>query len=80
VVDGNLTSVEYADRLGSIHLPTLITVGDYDQVDPSISRDMPVRIPGSTLVALPESGHTTFTDQPALFLKTVDDFVHGAGE
>ena len=80
VVDGNLRSVEYADRLGSIHVPTLITVGDHDQVDPSISRDMQARIPGSTLVVLPQSGHMTFADQPTLFVKAVDDFVHGAGK
>ena len=80
VVDGNLVSVEYADRLGSIHVPTLITVGDHDQVDPSISRDMQAKISGSTLVVLPESGHMTFVDQPAMFLKAVDDFVQGAGE
>ena len=78
VVDGNLTSVEYADRLGSIHVPTLITVGDHDEVDPSISRDMQAKIPGSTLVVLPESGHMTFVDQPALFIKAVDEFVHEA--
>jgi proline iminopeptidase len=80
VVDGNLVSVEYADRLGSIRVPTLISVGDHDQVDPSISQDMQAKIPGSTLVVLPESGHMTFVDQPAMFLKSVDDFVHGAGE
>ena len=78
VVDGNLVSVEYADRLGSIHVPTLITVGDHDEVDPSISQDMQAKIPGSKLVVLPESGHMTFVDQPGMFIKAVDDFVHGA--
>jgi proline iminopeptidase len=75
VIDGNLTSVEYADRLGSLHVPTLITVGDHDESDPSIARDMQRCIAGSQLVVLPQSGHMTFVDQPALFLKTVDDFV-----
>ena len=31
-----LTSVEYADRLATIKVPTLITVGDHDEVSPSI--------------------------------------------
>jgi pimeloyl-ACP methyl ester carboxylesterase len=78
VVDGNLTSVEYADRLGTIAVPTLITVGDHDEVDPSISRDMQRLIPGSQLVVLPESGHMTFVDQPALFVRAVDRFVQAA--
>jgi proline iminopeptidase len=78
VIDGNLTSVEYADRLGSIRVPTLITVGDHDESDPSIARDMNARIPGSRLVVLPESGHMTFVDQPVLFLEAVDGFLHPA--
>jgi proline iminopeptidase len=76
VVDGNLASVEYADRLGSLRVPTLITVGDHDESDPSIARDMQRCIAGSQLLVLPQSGHMTFVDQPALFLKAVDDFVH----
>ena len=76
VIDGNMTSVEYADRLGSIVVPTLIAVGDHDECDPSISRDMQRRIPGSKLVVFPQSGHMTFVDQPAMFLKAVDEFVH----
>jgi proline iminopeptidase len=75
VIDGNLASVEYADRLGALHVPTLITVGDHDESDPSIARDMQKCIAGSKLVVLPQSGHMTFVDQPALFLKAVDDFV-----
>ena len=76
VLDGNMTSVEYADRLGSLVVPTLITVGDHDEVDPSISRDMQRRIPGSKLVVFPKSGHMTFVDQPGMFLRAVDEFVH----
>jgi len=75
VVDGNLASVEYAERLASLHVPTLITVGDHDECDPAIARDMQRCIPGSQLVVLPESGHMTFVDQPVLFLKAVDDFL-----
>jgi pimeloyl-ACP methyl ester carboxylesterase len=43
--------------------------------DPSIARDMQRCIAGSQMVVLPESGHMTFVDQPAPFLKAVDDFV-----
>ncbi|MGZ8796572.1 MAG: proline iminopeptidase-family hydrolase [Thermoanaerobaculia bacterium] len=77
VVDGNLVSVEYAGRLPSIKVPTLIAVGDHDQVDPSIAREMNGLIKGSKLVILPNAGHMTFVDQPVLFRKAVDDFVHG---
>jgi proline iminopeptidase len=76
IIDGNLTSVEYSDRLSTIKVPTLITVGDNDECAPSISQEMNKLISGSKLVILPKSGHMTFVDQPKLFLSAVDDFVH----
>jgi proline iminopeptidase len=76
VIDGNLASVEYEDRLASITVPTLITVGDRDECDPALSRTMNEKIPGSKLVILPESGHMTFVDQPGLFIAAVDGFLH----
>ncbi len=78
IIDGNLVSVEYADRLPTIKVPTLITAGDHDESDPSIARDMHDKIPGSKLVIYPQSGHMTFVDQPVLFIKSVNDFLHPA--
>jgi len=76
VIDGNMTSVEYTDRLSSIKVPTLIIVGDHDECDPSLSQEMHEKIAGSNLVILPKSGHMTFVDQPSLFLSAVDEFLH----
>jgi proline iminopeptidase len=75
IIDGNLKSVEYADRLGTLHVPTLIVVGDHDECDPALSREMNSLIPGSKLAILPKSGHLTFVDQNGLFLRTVGEFV-----
>jgi proline iminopeptidase len=75
VIDGNLSSVEYADRLASIHIPTLITVGDHDECDPSLSREMQKLIDGSKLVVFPQSGHMTFVDQPGMFIRAVEEFL-----
>jgi len=76
IVDGNLKSVEWVDRLSSIKVPTLIIVGDHDESDPVMSKEMNAKIPGSKLVIVPKSGHMTFVDQPDLFIKTVSDFVN----
>ena len=76
IIDGNLTSAEYGDRISAIKVPTLITVGDNDECDPSLSREMNQKITGSKLVILPKSGHMTFVDQPTLFISAVDDFLH----
>jgi proline iminopeptidase len=75
IIDGNLKSIEYGDRLKSITVPTLITVGDHDECAPSLSREMHEKISGSKLVILPQSGHMTFVDQPGLFLKAVVEFL-----
>jgi proline iminopeptidase len=76
VIDGNLRSVEYADRLPSIKVPTLITVGDRDECAPWLSEEMNKAIAGSKLVVLPKSGHMTFVDQPRMFNRTIDEFLH----
>ena len=75
VIDGNLKSVEYVDKLPNIKVPTLIIVGDHDECDPSLSKQMHEKIAGSTLVILPDSGHMTFEDQPISFNQTVAQFL-----
>ena len=76
VIDGNLKSVEYTERLPSIKVPTLITVGDHDECEPALSETMHAKIAGSKLVVLPKSGHMTFVDQPRMFIEAVDNFLH----
>ena len=75
VVDGNLKEVEYVGQLSQIKVPTLIIVGDHDESDPRMSKEMHEKIAGSQLVILPNSGHMTFVDQPEQFLKAVREFI-----
>src|SRR5262245_11793288 len=75
VVDGNLKEVEWVERLPEIKVPTLILVGDHDQADPAMAREMNARIAGSKLVMLQHSGQMTFVDQPDLFMRAIRDFV-----
>jgi proline iminopeptidase len=75
VVDGNLKSVEYTDRLAAIKVPTLILVGDHDECDPSLSRAMQAKIVDSKMVVLPNSGHMTFVDQTRMFVEVVGGFI-----
>ena len=77
LIDGNLKSVEYVDRLPSIHVPTLIMAGDHDECDPALSREMHDKIAGSQLLILPNSGHMNFVDHPDLWQKTVEGFLGG---
>jgi proline iminopeptidase len=75
IVDGNLKEVEYLDRLSTIKVPTLILVGDHDESDPRMSKEMQSKIAGSKLVIFPKSGHMTFVDQPTMFINTMNEFL-----
>jgi proline iminopeptidase len=76
VIDGNLKSAEYVDRLPTIKVPTLVICGDHDECDPSLSKEMHEKIAGSKLVILPNSGHMAFQDQPGLWIGSVRDFIN----
>jgi proline iminopeptidase len=76
VIDGNLASVEYLDRLPKIKIPTLVLAGDHDECDPSLAKEMQSKIAGSKLVILPNSGHMAFVDQPNLWNKSVAEFLN----
>jgi proline iminopeptidase len=77
IIDGNLKSVEYLDKLSSIHVPTLLICGDHDESNPRLSRTMHEKIAGSKLAIMPQSGHMAFVDQPNLYIKTISDFLKG---
>jgi proline iminopeptidase len=77
IIDGNLKSVEYTERLATIKIPTLILVGDHDECDPSLSKVMHLKISSSQLVIFPKAGHMTFVDQTGMFIAAVNDFLRG---
>jgi proline iminopeptidase len=77
IIDGNLKSVEYVDRLATIKAPTLVLVGDHDECAPALSKEMHEKIAGSKLVILPNSGHMNFVDQPDLWHRAVGEFLEG---
>jgi proline iminopeptidase len=54
---GNLLDWDRTDRLGEITVPTLITVGEFDEVHPSCARTLQAGIPGSELEIFPGCGH-----------------------
>jgi proline iminopeptidase len=77
IIDGNLKSVEYMDKLSSIKVPTLVICGDHDESNPRLSRTMHEKIAGSKLVIVPQAGHMAFVDQPNIYIKSVAEFLQG---
>ncbi len=66
------------ERLKELKLPTLLIAGNADlYTPPSISRMIAAEIPNSRLALIPESGHSTYWEQPELFNRAVLDFIGG---
>jgi len=60
---GSLLEWDRTDRLGEIAVPTLITVGEFDEVHPSCARTMYNGIRGSQLEIFPDGGHAVHLEQ-----------------
>ena len=69
---------DYRDVLPTIVVPTLLLYGTEDVRAPqSVAREMNRRIPGSTLVMIPDVGHMAPVEAPAAFNAAVRRFLHG---
>jgi proline iminopeptidase len=71
---GTLKSWDRSDRLGEIGAPTLITVGRYDELPPSLAEELQRGIAGSELVVFEVSSHSAHVEEPELYAQTVRDF------
>jgi len=72
---GNLRDWDISARLPEIKVPTLVTVGRYDEVTPKVAETIHKGIAGSKLVIFENSAHLTMWDEKESYLKTVKDFV-----
>ena len=64
------------DRVAKIDVPTLILVGDEDQVTPvGLSEELRDLIPGSRLHVIAKAGHLTNVEQAQAFNMTIESFL-----
>jgi proline iminopeptidase len=75
---GNLLAWDRTDRLGEISVPTLITVGEFDEVAPSCAETMHRGIPGSRLELFKGASHSTHLEAPEEYWAVVRSFLLGA--
>jgi pimeloyl-ACP methyl ester carboxylesterase len=69
---------DYRDVLPTIAVPTLLLYGTEDVRSPlRVAREMNQRIPGSTLVTIPDVGHMAAVEAPDAFNREVRNFLHG---
>lgn len=74
----SLVVQDFRARLPEIATPTLVLVGDHDAGTPlPMAETLRDGIPGATLQVIPDAGHFSVLDQPALFDRLVAAFLDG---
>ncbi len=72
---GNLKDWDRTDRLDEIQVPTLITVGRYDELTPACAETLRAGIPNSRLVVFEDSAHLAHVEEQARYLEVVRNFL-----
>ncbi len=71
------------DRLADLHeitVPTLVTGGQEDTMDPAFMAKMADEIPNSELNICPDAGHLTQYDNPDCYFSGMIDFIEGVDQ
>ena len=74
-ITGTIRAWDATDRLGEIRIPTLVTVGRYDEVTPVVAESIHRGIAGSELVVFPASSHTAFWEERPRYMQTLNEFL-----
>jgi len=75
-----IQKMDFADRLGQIHCPTLLLVGETDGVLPQLMSEMTGLISGAQFKEIADAGHLPNIDQPKAFLDAVIGFLSAQRE
>jgi proline-specific peptidase len=88
IMSGNLHNWDRIERLGKITVPTVITVGRYDEITPTCAETMQRRLPQAQLQVFEQSSHMAHLEESERYLQVVAEFLthveaghaHHAGE
>jgi proline iminopeptidase len=72
---GNLKDWDITARLPEIHVPTLVTVGRYDEVTLKVAETIHKGICGSRLVLFENSAHVAMLEERERYNRTVREFI-----
>lgn len=74
------TNYDIRDRVSGIKVPTLIIVGDKDNLTPiKLSQYMNRQIKGSKLIIIPDSKHMPMIEKPEKVNAIIDEFINEVG-
>jgi pimeloyl-ACP methyl ester carboxylesterase len=71
---------DLTDRLAAIAVPTLVVSGDEDELCLEPSLLIKRTVPKAGLAIVPRTGHAVNLEEPALFNRLLDDFLHQVAE
>jgi proline-specific peptidase len=74
-ISGSMRDWDISDAIAAIRVPTLITVGRYDEVTPACSEALRSRIAGSELVEFPSSAHMAHFEERGAFMACMRGFL-----
>jgi len=74
-ITGTLKTYDATPFLKEVKVPTLYTVGEFDESNPAIIRSHAGMTPGASVEVIPEAAHITTWDNPDVMLKVVRDFL-----
>jgi proline iminopeptidase len=77
-VTGTLKNFDATRRLRTIKVPTLYTVGEFDEANPATIRRFAARTPGARVEIIPDAAHITTWDNPDAMLRVVREFLRVA--
>ena len=77
MVIGTLKDWDRTSLLGRIKVPTLITVGGFDELPLACSETIHKGIPGSRVVLFEKSAHCAHLEETEKYNRTVADFLKG---
>jgi pimeloyl-ACP methyl ester carboxylesterase len=69
---------DLVDDMKRLDVPTLVMAGDEEEPCLEVSLLMKRCIPGAGLALFPKSGHAINLEEPALFNRLLEDFLHRA--
>ena len=75
IMSGNLKDWDRIERLGEITMPTLITVGRYDEITPTCAETMHRRLPHAQLQVFEQSSHMAHLEETERYLQVVAEFL-----
>jgi proline iminopeptidase len=73
---GTIKDWDVTDQLPKIKVPTLVTVGRYDEVTPVVAKSIHRGIRGSRLVQFEKSSHLAMWEERTRYIEVVRDFLN----